>query len=129
MRHIGQELAITSIRCLPRRGVLLDAIAQIEDHLHLERIHLSARFNYDAPGKVAVYSCFRDLCKPSHRESMDQMIRQHAGGGGGLNDIHDLLSDTLHGPHLRLNPKLVLRPTSRVTIFTWKRQRTGRKYR
>jgi hypothetical protein len=45
VRHIRRELTLAPIRqfcTLPRRNVLLDAIAQIENHLvdlRLERIH------------------------------------------------------------------------------------------
>jgi hypothetical protein len=72
MRHIRQELTLATIHqfcCLPHHGVLLDAIAQIEDHLldlRLERFHLSACFNRGEPGKVTIHSHCRDLRELSH---------------------------------------------------------------
>ena len=79
--HVSQELRFTSVRQLssfPRSGVLLDTVAQVEDHLidlRLQRVHLSAGLDRDEPSEVAVHSRLRDL-----RESSD-LGRQVAGHG------------------------------------------------
>ena len=72
MRHIGQELRLRPICQLgrfPRSSVLLDTVAQVEDHLidlGLEGVHFTACLDRDEPTEVAVHGCRRDLGETTH---------------------------------------------------------------
>jgi len=72
MRHVREELRFTTVcelGCFPGGRVLLDTVAEIEDHLidlRLQGVHLTTGFDGDEAREISVHCGCGYLSEPTH---------------------------------------------------------------